>query len=148
MFLKHDGLGVDPHTLGGVVSFVDADETIGNLKHVVPQRDDDELGILCLFLCREEDEKGKMLVRDQDSGDLFFLNYTQSYSISDYYTNYHKVQEGRFTSKSKASSDTYPLSSCRDMGCKDVCLLLNIMHLCGNIHLLPNSNILSGIVTC
>lgn len=71
VFLKHDGLGVDSHTLGGVVSFVDADETIGNLKHVVPQRDDDELGILCLFLCRQEDKKGKMLVRDQDSGDSF-----------------------------------------------------------------------------
>lgn len=74
MFLKHDGLGVDSHTLGGVVSFVDADETISNLKHVVPQRDDDELGVLCLFLCRQEDKKGTILVlrdQDSDSGDYF-----------------------------------------------------------------------------
>lgn len=45
-----DGLGVDPHTLGGVVGFVDANEAIGNLKHVVPQGDDDELSVLGLFL--------------------------------------------------------------------------------------------------
>lgn len=37
VLLKHDGLGVDPNTLGGVVSFVDANEPIGDLKHVVPQ---------------------------------------------------------------------------------------------------------------
>lgn len=53
MLPKHDGLGVDPNTLGGVVSFVDADETISDLKHVVPQGDDDELSILCLFLQRQ-----------------------------------------------------------------------------------------------
>lgn len=56
VLFKYDGLGVDPHTLSGVVSFVDADETISNLKHVVPQRDDDELGILCLLLYREKDK--------------------------------------------------------------------------------------------
>lgn len=49
---EHDGLGVDSHALGGVVSFVDADETIGDLKHVVPQGDDDELSVLCLLLQR------------------------------------------------------------------------------------------------
>lgn len=53
VLLKHDDLGVDPNALGGVVSFVDADETIGDLKHVVPQRDDDELSILRLFLQRQ-----------------------------------------------------------------------------------------------
>lgn len=37
VLLKHDGLGVDSDTLGGVVSFVDTDESISNLKHVVPQ---------------------------------------------------------------------------------------------------------------
>lgn len=50
MLFEHNGLGVDSHTLGGVVSFVDADETIGDLKHVVPQGDDDELSILGLLL--------------------------------------------------------------------------------------------------
>lgn len=68
MFLKHDGLGVDSHTLGGVVSFVDADETIGDLKHVVPQGDDDELGVLCLLLHRDEGKRKKItgLKRDCD----------------------------------------------------------------------------------
>lgn len=32
------------------MSFVDADEPIGNLKHVVSQRDDDELSVLGLLL--------------------------------------------------------------------------------------------------
>lgn len=50
MFSKHNGLWVDSHTFGCVVCFVDADEAICDLKHVVPQRDDDELSILCLFL--------------------------------------------------------------------------------------------------
>lgn len=53
VLLKHDGLGVDPNALGGVVSFVDADETVSDLKHVVPQGDDDELSILRLFLQRQ-----------------------------------------------------------------------------------------------
>lgn len=54
VLFEHDGLGVDSHALGGVVSFVDADETIGDLEHVVPQRDDDELSVLCLLLHRDE----------------------------------------------------------------------------------------------
>lgn len=54
MLFKHNGLGVDSHTLGGVVGFVDADETISDLKHVVPQGDDDELSVLCLLLHRDE----------------------------------------------------------------------------------------------
>lgn len=58
VLLKHDGLGVDSHTLGGVVSFVDANETIGDLKHVVPQRDDDELSVLRLFLHTEKQTRG------------------------------------------------------------------------------------------
>lgn len=33
---EHDAFGVDGHVLGGVVSFVDANETISDLKHVVP----------------------------------------------------------------------------------------------------------------
>lgn len=61
MLFKHDGLGVDSHTLSGVVSFVDTDETISNLKHVVPQRDDDELSILCLLLHRDG---GKKIITD------------------------------------------------------------------------------------
>lgn len=39
------------------MSLVDADEAICNLEHVVPQRDDDELSILCLFLHRQEEEE-------------------------------------------------------------------------------------------
>lgn len=50
VLFKDDGLWVDSHTLGGVVSFVDADETISDLKHVVPQGNDDELCVLCLLL--------------------------------------------------------------------------------------------------
>lgn len=50
VLFEDDGLGVDSHTLGGVVSFVDADETIGDLEHVVPQGDDDELSVLGLLL--------------------------------------------------------------------------------------------------
>lgn len=69
MLLKHDGLRIDSHTLGGVVSFVDADKTISDLEHVVPQGDDDELSILCLLLHRDEwkrknntDQTGKKTV--------------------------------------------------------------------------------------
>lgn len=47
---EDDGFGVDGHILGGVVSLVDANETVGHFKHVVPQGDDDELSILGLFL--------------------------------------------------------------------------------------------------
>lgn len=53
VLLKHDGLGVETNALGGVVSFVDADETISDIEHVVPQRDDDELSVLRLFLQRQ-----------------------------------------------------------------------------------------------
>lgn len=53
MLLEHDGLGVDSHTLGGVVRLVNADEPVGDLKHVVPQRDDDELSVLRLLLHRD-----------------------------------------------------------------------------------------------
>lgn len=59
MFFKHNGLGVDSHTLGGVVCFVDSDETICDLKHVVSQRDDDELSILSLLLQTE----GKTIIQ-------------------------------------------------------------------------------------
>lgn len=45
-----DDLGVDAHALGGVVRFVDADQPVGDLEHVVPERDDDELGVLRLLL--------------------------------------------------------------------------------------------------
>lgn len=54
MFLEHNGFRIDSHALGGVVSFVDADETISDLKHVVPQGDDNELSVLGLLLCRDE----------------------------------------------------------------------------------------------
>lgn len=62
VLFKHDGLGVDSNTLGGVVSFVDADETISDLKHVVPQGDDDELSVLGLLLHGEMREKIQLLI--------------------------------------------------------------------------------------
>lgn len=49
--------GVDSHIFRGVVSFVDADQAVSHLKHVVPQRDDDELSVLGLFLREREREK-------------------------------------------------------------------------------------------
>lgn len=58
MFSEHDGLWVDADTLGGVVRLVDSDEAIGDLKHVVSQRDDDELSVLGLLLHRERKQKG------------------------------------------------------------------------------------------
>ena len=36
---------VDGNRLGGVVGLVDADQAIGLLEHVGPERDDDELGV-------------------------------------------------------------------------------------------------------
>lgn len=57
MFSEHDGLWVDADTLGGVVRLVDSDETVCDLKHVVPQRDDDELSVLGLLLHGEGDKK-------------------------------------------------------------------------------------------
>jgi len=38
------------HTLGHVIDFVDAHEPGGQLKHVVSEGDDDELGVLGAFL--------------------------------------------------------------------------------------------------
>lgn len=55
-FFEHNGLGVDGDTLGGVVSFVDADKAVCNFKHVVPQRDYNKLGILGLFLKKKHEE--------------------------------------------------------------------------------------------
>lgn len=43
------------------MSFVDAYETVCNLKHVVPQGDDNELGILGLFL--KTDRQGKKKIQ-------------------------------------------------------------------------------------
>jgi len=54
MLFEDDCLGVDSHALGCVVRFVDADETIGDLEHVVPQGDDDKLSVLRLLLRRDE----------------------------------------------------------------------------------------------
>lgn len=53
VFPEHDGLWVDADALGGVVGLVDPDETIGDLEHVVSQRDDDELGVLGLLLKKD-----------------------------------------------------------------------------------------------
>lgn len=39
------------------MSFVDADESISDFKHVVPQGDDDELSILCLLLYTDKKEQ-------------------------------------------------------------------------------------------
>ena len=43
-------MGVDRDGLGAVVRLVDADETVGELEHVVTQRDDDKLRVLRPFL--------------------------------------------------------------------------------------------------
>lgn len=49
---ENNGFGVDSHVFSRVVCFVDADQAVGHLKHVVPQRDDDELSVLGLFLVK------------------------------------------------------------------------------------------------
>lgn len=41
---------VDGHRLGGVVSLVDADQAVCQLKHIVAQADDDKLGVLGALL--------------------------------------------------------------------------------------------------
>ena len=38
-------MGVDSHRLGAVVRLIDPHQAIRQLKHVVPKRDDDKLGI-------------------------------------------------------------------------------------------------------
>ena len=38
------------HTLSGVVSLVDPDQPVCQLKHVVTKTDDDKLGVLCTLL--------------------------------------------------------------------------------------------------
>ena len=43
-------MGVNRHALRTVVSLVDPNETVRQLKHVVTETDDDELGVLCTFL--------------------------------------------------------------------------------------------------
>lgn len=43
-------LVLDRHALGHVVDLVDADEAGGELEHVVPEGDDDELGVLGALL--------------------------------------------------------------------------------------------------
>ena len=48
--------GVDGDCLCAVVRFVDADQTIGQFKHVVTQTDDDELGILGPLLRRNKEQ--------------------------------------------------------------------------------------------
>lgn len=42
--------GVDGHTLGSVVRFVNANEPVSQFKHIVSEADDDELRILCPLL--------------------------------------------------------------------------------------------------
>ena len=41
---------VEGHRLGTVVGLVDPHQPVCQLKHVVTQRDDDELGVLCTLL--------------------------------------------------------------------------------------------------
>ena len=41
---------VEGHRLGAVVGLVDPHQPVCQLKHVVTQRDDDELGVLCTLL--------------------------------------------------------------------------------------------------
>ncbi len=41
---------VDGHRLGAVIRLVDAYQTVGELKHVIAERDNDELSILCALL--------------------------------------------------------------------------------------------------
>lgn len=52
------GFGVGGHTLGGVLGFINPNQSVCNLKHVVAQADDDELGVFGLFL----KQKGFVLV--------------------------------------------------------------------------------------
>ena len=42
---EHQVVGVDGHRLGAVVRLIDPHQAIRQLKHVVPKRDDDKLGI-------------------------------------------------------------------------------------------------------
>ena len=41
---------VDGHCLGAVIRLVDADQSVGELEHVVAERDNDELSILGALL--------------------------------------------------------------------------------------------------
>lgn len=47
---EDDGFGVDSHVFCRVVRFVDSNQAVSHLEHVVPQGDDDELSVLGLFL--------------------------------------------------------------------------------------------------
>ncbi len=53
---------LDRHTLGHVVDLVHADEARGELKHVVAQGDDDELGVFGAFFDVVRDD-GDLCVR-------------------------------------------------------------------------------------
>lgn len=49
--------------------FVDADQTVSHLKHVVPQRDDDELSILGLFLSGGQKKRLKNVILKEGATD-------------------------------------------------------------------------------
>ena len=44
--------GVHCDTLGNIIGLVNANQSICHFKHIIPQTDDDELGILGPFLCK------------------------------------------------------------------------------------------------
>jgi len=50
LFVKCDAFWIDSDRLGAVVCLIDANQLISQLKHVVSQRDDDELCISCSLL--------------------------------------------------------------------------------------------------
>lgn len=43
-------MGGEGDALGPVVSFVDAHQSVGQLEHVIPQRDNDEMSVLSPLL--------------------------------------------------------------------------------------------------
>ena len=45
LYLEHHGVRVDRDCLGDIVSLVDAYELVGQLKHIIPEADNDELGV-------------------------------------------------------------------------------------------------------
>lgn len=57
---------VDGDTLGTVVRLVDPYQAVGQLKHVVAQADDDELGVLGPLLDRVEAETVKVVHKHTD----------------------------------------------------------------------------------
>jgi len=79
---------VDGDTLGTVVCLVDPYQAVGQLKHVVTQADDDELGILGPLLDRVEAEAVKVVHKHTDRDakrvgkKLSWIQWIQALSVS------------------------------------------------------------------